>query len=309
MSLPSLKTFRTKPALVNAFSPVTRFVVIGDPGRIPPDEKDDITARLGRLTEMLIPDFVLTTGDNTYQTPNANYDTTVEPDWGNYMASIADDNNFLPVPGNHDDDVRQDYQDYFALPTNGYVGTEHVASWYQEMSWHKDYGPVRVFGLNSNADTSSTGDQATWLKEAIDNYAAPADNTSGISWNIVAFHHPPYTSGEDGVDNGHSPTQAMRWGNNTGEPFENVDLILNGHNHHYERLVVNGLTYIVNGAADSYLYGFDTPESESEVRLKKNGLLLVEATYGNLVVKFIGMDGTVYDETHITKFRTSEYLY
>ncbi len=76
--------------------------------------------------------------------------------------------------------------------------------------------------------------QLEWLDDTL------ASSTS--QWKIVALHHPVYSSGRHG-----STTRLHE----TLEPIltrHRVDLVLAGHDHHYERTVpIDGITHIVSG--------------------------------------------------------------
>ena len=66
--------------------------------------------------------------------------------------------------------------------------------------------------------------------------------SSTSQWKIVALHHPPYSSGR------HGSTVGAR---EQLEPIlvrRHVDLVLAGHDHHYERTHPHqGVTYVVSG--------------------------------------------------------------
>ena len=77
----------------------------------------------------------------------------------------------------------------------------------------------------------------------------------------------------------------------------NADLVLSGHLHQYERLEVEGLPYIVNGAGGSGLYEFSTPAPESLVRYNaEHGAQLVEASATGLRAYFVATTGEFVDE-------------
>ena len=87
-------------------------------------------------------------------------------------------------------------------------------------------GPVHFFALDSDENepdgVGSSSVQAAWLKRGL------AGSTS--NWNIVYFHHAPYSSGM------HGSTTWMQW------PFAawGAQAVLTGHDHTYERLLVDG---------------------------------------------------------------------
>jgi len=109
----------------------------------------------------------------------------------------------------------------------------------------------------------------------------------------VYFHHPPYSSGTT-----HGSSVWMQW------PYRQwgADVVLSGHEHHYERLVVDGLHYVVNGAGGKSLYPFGPPIAGSQVRYNDDyGALRVEASTSSLTFQFIARTGEVVDTYRVRK--------
>jgi 3',5'-cyclic AMP phosphodiesterase CpdA len=99
------------------------------------------------------------------------------------------------------------------------------------------HGPADFFYLDSSVP-GVFGDEASTQLEWLDDALASSSN----QWKIVALHHPPYSSGQHGstpgVDEVLQPVLARR----------HVDLVLAGHDHHYERTrPLGGITYVVSG--------------------------------------------------------------
>jgi 3',5'-cyclic AMP phosphodiesterase CpdA len=99
------------------------------------------------------------------------------------------------------------------------------------------HGPADFFYLDSSVPGlfgKSSSEQLEWLDDAL------ASSTN--QWKIVALHHPLYSSGYHGSTAGADELL---------EPIlsrRKVDLVLAGHDHHYERtLPQNGTTYVVSG--------------------------------------------------------------
>jgi 3',5'-cyclic AMP phosphodiesterase CpdA len=99
------------------------------------------------------------------------------------------------------------------------------------------HGPVAFFYLDSSVPAlfgPSASEQRDWLDDAL--------HRSSKQWKIVALHHPPYSSGRHGSTVG--ARQML-------EPIlvrHHVDLVLAGHDHHYERThPQQGVTYVVSG--------------------------------------------------------------
>jgi 3',5'-cyclic AMP phosphodiesterase CpdA len=98
-------------------------------------------------------------------------------------------------------------------------------------------GPAELFYLDSSSpglfgDGSST--QLEWLDDNL------AGSTS--QWKVVLLHHPVHSSGRHGSTPGAEEVL---------QPIlsrHKVDLVLAGHDHHYERTVpIEGVTHIVSG--------------------------------------------------------------
>jgi tartrate-resistant acid phosphatase type 5 len=143
-------------------------------------------------------------------------------------------------------------------------------------------GDVHLFAIDSDrrepSGMSSTSVQAAWLQSRL--------AASTARWQIVYFHHPPYSSGS------HGNTTAMQW------PFRawGADAVLSGHDHTYERIDKAGFPYMVNGLGGRSRYSFDTPVSGSVVRYNANyGAQLVEADESTLVFKFYDRAGSLID--------------
>ena len=255
-------------------SALIRFAVVGDYGT-----GDQNEAMVSELVHTWKPDFIITVGDNNYPYGEAKtidqnigqfYHDFISPYTGNYGAG-SDINRFFPALGNHDlyDVGDQPYLDYFTLP-----GNER----YYDFVW----GPVHFFALDSEPSepdgTTADSVQAQWLKAGL------AASTS--SWNVVFDHYPPYSSGY------HGSIAYMRW------PFAawGADVVLSGHDHSYERLIVDGIPYIVNGLGGASIYEFKTPLKESVARYNTTyGAMLITATQDQMTFGFFNRHGKKVD--------------
>jgi len=159
------------------------------------------------------------------------------------IAPLAKDAPYLTVLGNHEQDSPQ-YYSAFVLPPGG---GEHGKEW-----WSLDYGVVHLVGLDSNVLTLPNGftrmrEQVAWLKADL-----AAARARGERFIFVFFHHPLYSS-----DSGYAPGDAglraiwapifVKYG---------VNAVFAGHCHQYERLVEDGVNYVVTGGGGAPLTGF-----------------------------------------------------
>jgi tartrate-resistant acid phosphatase type 5 len=278
----SSPTFTPLPTDTSTPTPVppTRFAVIGDYGAISAPERD-----VANLVKSWNPDFIVTVGDNNYPSGSA---STIDRAIGQYFHDYiypyhgefgegATENRFFPTLGNHDWLTKdaQPYLDYFSLPNN---------ERYYDFVW----GPVHFFMLDSDSNepdgVSSSSAQAEWTK------AQMASSTS--PWDLVVFHHAPYSSGL------HGSTTWMRW------PFQEwgASAVLSGHDHTYERLEENGIPYFVDGVGGGAIYNFTEVEAGSQVRYNSDyGAILVTADPKSLTFQFINRKGEQIDTYSLTK--------
>jgi len=237
--------------------------------------------RVSELIDSLKAQFIITTGDNVYpyiksfdwidDAIGPYYARYIFPYKGKYGPGSPGINRFFPSLGNHDWYYNgwKIYLEYFELPGN-------------ERYYDFVRGEVHFFSLNSEPGepdgVHANSRQAQWLKERL----AASDRT----WKVVYFHKPPYSSGM------HGPTRYMRW------PFAEwgVDLVLGGHEHNYERLVIDGVTYVVNGSGGAGLRVIPGEAPGSVVRYRdKHGALFVYADRKRLVGFFVNVDYEVVD--------------
>ncbi len=280
--IPDTATRQPSPTATLTATPtpesITRFAVIGDYGLAGKREAD-----VAALVKSWDPDFIITTGDNNYPDGTAE---TIDKNIGQYFHKFiypyigeygkgADVNRFFPTLGNHDwtTNGAQPYFDYFELP-----GNER----YYDFVW----GPVHLFAIDSDSrepdGVGRSSVQGQWLKDRL------ADSTA--IWNIVYMHHPPYSSADHGsIDWAQWPYKD--WG---------ATAVISGHDHVYERLVVDGFPYFVNGLGGGPIYEFDEVIPGSEVRFRDDyGAMLVEATSQQITFQFITRQNQVIDTVTI----------
>ncbi len=260
-------TLTPSPTPTPHYEPV-RFAVIGDFGKAGPAEE-----AVADLIASWNPDFILTVGDNNYPSGSElTFDANVRAYYGKYI----EEERFFPALGNHD-------WGYFTPKTLPFVrffdylpGNRR----YYDFVW----GPVHIFVLDSDGrepdGITPDSKQGRWLQEQL--------AASGTPWQIVAFHHAPYSSGR------HGDTEYMQW------PFAEwgVDLVLTGHDHTYERVHRDGLVYIVNGLGGApNIYEFEKVTEGSQVRYNEtHGALFLVVTAQRITGQFVNVRGEVVDE-------------
>ena len=257
-----------------------RFAVIGDYGSGSQDERD-----VADMVKSWNPDLIITTGDNNYPDGGAStidenigqfYHEYISPYQGNYGAGNQE-NRFFPSLGNHDWHApdAQPYLDYFTLP-----GNER----YYDFVW----GPVHFYAINSDSrepdGVGRSSQQADWLQNQL--------AASRSIWDVVYFHHSPYSSGL------HGEVDWMQW------PFAEwgADVVLSGHDHTYERISRDGITYFVNGLGGMTRYSFFGAVEGSQVRYNQDfGAMLVEASESAIHFQFINRQNEMIDSFELAR--------
>ena len=205
-----------------------RFAVIGDSGRgdVPQNE---IAQQMVAWRARFDYDLVLMVGDNIYDRHTAeDYAAKFERP---YKPLLDAGVKFQAAIGNHDD-AAQIFYDKFNMGGRRYYTFRRDDQPLGKIAG----GGVRFFALDSR---SFDPEQLLWFEQAL--------AETGSKWKIVYFHHPIYTSGRY-----QTVADTIR---GVLEPLlvnGDVDIVLSGHEHFYERIVPQrGIMYFVTGAAGS----------------------------------------------------------
>ena len=231
---------------------------------------------------------VVTIGDNAYPSGSRgvenDFPRCFSPSWGKgrIMERIR------PSPGNHDYDSGslQPYIDFFgkkAGPNGGSyysfdVGDWHVISLDSEL-YYLDDGHAK-----QNA-------QEKWLRNDL------AANRKQCA--LAYFHRPLFSSGQYGA------TRRMKglW---DALYSAGADIVLNGHEHHYERFTAqnpdgrsdsrNGIVEFIVGTGGAQLRGVDHVVDNSAAQIRgRYGVLKLTLGKGEYQHAFIDISGRVWD--------------
>ena len=225
----------------------------------------------GNLIRTIDPTIALTLGDNQYPDGTLSaYNAAYDNAWGSFKQKTD------PVPGNHE---------YRTANAGGYRAYFGVAgpTWYSY-----DVGAWHLIALDSNCTKvggcGPTSAQYAWLEADL---AADAHACTLAYW-----HHPRYSSGTK-----HGGTTSV-------EPFwallaaESAELVLNGHEHNYERFAAQrGITEFVIGTGGRLpSYPFGSPEPNSMERISSvQGVGRFTLEPNGWAMSFVAVDGTVKD--------------
>jgi hypothetical protein len=215
-----------------------------------------------RLIDRISDGIVFTAGDNAYfNATSEEFANCYGPRWGRFR------NRTYPSPGNHEYQISAaPYFDYFgdrAGPMRG------AGFWsYTLGNWH-------IVSLNSNVPVGPGSEQLTWLKRDLDDNK-PMVN-AGARCQLVYWHHPLFTSGPSAGSNALMVTVwqlLYQYG---------VDVVVNGHDHLYERFdgmdptgrrdIPAGIREYIAGTGGAALYDFGAALPTSISRLKAYGVL------------------------------------
>jgi hypothetical protein len=236
-----------------------RFVVLGDSGNGSNEQRE-----LARRIESLDLDMILFASDIAY--PDGAHDELQSRFFDVY------DSVFRRVPvyaaiGNHERESpgAQPFERSLVLPGN-------------ERFYSLDWGDVHFIVL----DTTHIGAaQAAWLERDL------AANTRAI--RVVLGHHPPVTSARRG------PSRAyLEWFVPILERHR-VELVLSGHEHHYERSIpIRGVTYVVTGGGGADLYPVGSSWHTARAR-SVHHFVLIDVEGSRLTSSAIDISGRVFD--------------
>lgn len=237
---------------------------------------------LARAPEAL----VFTTGDHAYPdgTPEE-FEACYEPAWGAFNART------IPTPGNHD---------YRTPEAAGYYGYFEVFQRRPEAVGRGYFtlqlGEWRILVMNSLLPLEPDSPQIDWVKQLA---AEPADCVLAI------WHHPLRSSAFHGW-------QPWDRGRDTDVFWKalaplGVDVILNGHDHVYERFApldvrgrpsADGARQFTVGTGGAELHPVIGKRRHSEYLINETyGVLLLLLRSGSYEWAFIGTDGVVHDRS------------
>ena len=239
----------------------TRALVFGDSGTDSLEQRQLAARMIARPSF----DLLLHTGDLIYG------DVREETYLRKHLALYGDLLGRMPIfpcPGNHDyeGDGARAYQSLHPVPLN------------YGFAWGEAYIAV----LDTNILSAET------LARFEEDLAAQ----QGSRWRIAMFHHPPFAGGPNQDD---PLSLAARERIVPILERQGVQLVLNGHEHNYQRTHIrNGITYLTSGGGGARIYD---PRPRQEARTQVAAHHFVELDISDLEIRgrAIGLDGSLLD--------------
>jgi 3',5'-cyclic AMP phosphodiesterase CpdA len=281
-------------------------------------------------------DIWLWLGDNAY---NQGFDDQYQQYVFNTYTSILKHLPSWPTPGNHEyigvhTNFNIDYYKIITVPQQGEAGGLPSGS---KQNYSFNYANIHFVSLDSEGDDGTrvydpAGRQAQWLQKDL--------AANKLPWVIVFFHHPPYTKGSHDSDTAGDLTLIRQQLLPILEQYQ-VDLVLSGHSHVYERSflmkghygqsytfdsqqhavstsnarydgspnscpIVNkqsGIIYVVNGSGGQ-LGGQSTGYPHPAMVYSNNqigGSMIIDVNDNRLDAKWLTTDGSVKDQFTLFK--------
>jgi len=233
-------------------------------------------AQTARLVAGLEGDVILA-GDLAYlQGSAANFRDCFNPFWGQFRSR------WHPVPGNHE------YESAGAAPYFAYF--EDAAGPAGRGYYSFRSGDWLILMLNSNIAATRGSPQWEFARAELERQRTPC--------TMAVWHHPLFTSGPNGNNTFMRDMWALL-------EASRVEVILNGHDHLYERFArqtadgavdpVNGIRQFTAGTGGAELYNFVRAAPNSEERIMKFGVVRFTLRPAQVDWEFLAIDGSVAD--------------
>jgi hypothetical protein len=224
---------------------------------------------------------VFTTGDNAYPSgTETDFRTCYGPTWGRHRERTR------PTPGNHDYETpgAAAYFAYFGAnagpPGLGYY-TYTAGSW-------------QVIALNSEIDVGAGSPQGLWLRSIL--------QQGGAICSVAYWHRPLFNSGQ----HGESGDLRAVW--RVLSEF-GVDLVINGHEHFYERFApqtpdgvldrARGIRQFTVGTGGGHLLPVAAGRANSEMIGSAWGVLVLTLNDGSYQWEFRPVAGASFSDTGV----------
>lgn len=246
------------------------------------NQTDDLIASINPVS-------VFTAGDNAYESGTlSEFNNQYDPTWGAFKSKT------YPAPGNHEYGTSgaKGYFDYF----NGVGNNSGRAGERGKGYYSYDVGDWHFIALNSDISHGAGSTQEQWLKADL------AANTKPCT--AAYTHHPRFSSGDHGDDTGMNALVTALYNGK-------ADILVTGHDHHYERFApanpsgavdnANGLRNLLIGTGGRALYSSrsDTAGPTEVFNNNTFGVGKFQLTATGYTMDFVPVAGRTFTD-HVT---------
>jgi len=252
------------------------------------DAKDNFSDQVWRFSEADV-DAVLVAGDIVQRGTESDHWVK---QWYEPMSEgdLAQSVPVIYARGNHDE---------HSPPAMAYTTTPEDAPWFA-----RRFGATFIVVLNTELtrkDFSETTEhpsessdlweeQGAFLQEAL-----ASDESTSAAWRLVMMHQPPYTAARHD-DWSVGKGEVREFWVETFEDYD-VDLVIGGHFHSYQRGEQNGVTYLVTGGGGHTLDFIPVDEWDFiEVVEMVHHVVIMDVDSERLSWQAIDIEGTIIDE-------------
>jgi predicted phosphodiesterase len=188
--------------------------------------------------------------------------------------ALLKETKYYPALGNHEKDSPLYFKEFPEL---------HNRRWYAV-----DHEGIHFIVLDSNSDLKPGSAQYRWFLSDLKRLP------DRIKFRIVIFHHPLFSAGERAQDE-----QNLREVLLSLFQRYRVCVVFTGHDHCYERLMVDDISFIITGGGGSRLIQRTQPSPHLIKLIKEHHFCLLSREGDLLRVNVINVDGLVIDEFDI----------
>jgi hypothetical protein len=130
------------------------------------------------------------------------------------------------------------------------------------------------------------GEERAWLDEEL----TKSEHEEGVLYRIAVLHHSPYSAGPHGpnkrLQNARIPELLVR---------HRVDLVVGGHDHHYERGETAGLRYMISGGGGAPLYREIQPTAGTRKAEATHHYVAFHVRPAGITIDAVRADGSLLD--------------
>ena len=269
---PATTTTSTAPSPPTSTVPIIGLLAFGDAGSGDATQRQ-VAAQMETWASSHRVDAMLEAGDVVYPDgAPSRFNDSIDAPYATLRASRP----LWAALGNHD-----------VMWNNGNNLMAHLSMpdrFYEKLLTNGDI-TMQILVLDSNAVSTA---QTTWLESKL--------SSGTYRWRIVMFHHPVWSCSK------HGNTQSVITSWLPVLTSRNVDLVITGHDHNYQRFEQADTTFVVTGGGGMPTYAVTecsgTPALQASAQ--RHHFLGIEATSSALSVSAVASTGETLDQVSIS---------